>query len=73
MLVGRSWFNLGEKMTISRIVQECEEQGLRELDGDGDFKLRPAFIHLGNELVQNNLVELKKPVGLTHYDIVRLL
>lgn len=36
-------------------------------------KLRGALIHLGNELVENRLVKLKKPAGISHADIVRLV
>ena len=71
MLVGRSWFNLGEKITTARIVEECEDNGLSEIDSNS--KLRVALIHFGNELVKNNLVELKKPAGLSCDDIVRLV
>ena len=70
MLVGRSWFNLGE-ITTARIVEECEDNGLSEIDSKS--KLRAALIHFGNELVINNLVELKKPAGLSRDDIVRLV
>ena len=64
-------FNLGEKIITARIVEECacEENGLSEIDSNS--KLRAALIHFGNELVENNLVELKKPAGLSRDDIVR--
>lgn len=71
MLVGRSWFKLGEKITTARIVDECEENGLSEIDSNS--KLRAALVHFGNELVENNLVELKKPAGLSRDDIVHLV
>ena len=51
-------------------MEECDEHGLSELDSG--LKLRAALIHFGNELAENNLVELKKPAGLTRSDIVRL-
>lgn len=71
MLVGRSWFKLGEKITPARIAEECEENGLSEIDSN--LKLRAALVHFGNELVENNLVELKKPAGLSRDDIVCLV
>ena len=71
MLIGRSWFKIGEKITLARIAQECDDHGLMEVDDQ--LNLRGALIHLGNELVENNLVELKKPAGITRSDIVRLV
>ena len=68
MLIGRSWFEIGEKITIAKIAEQCDEHGLMEVDDQ--LKLRGALIHVGNELVDNNLVELKKPA---YSDIVRLV
>ena len=70
VLIGRSWFKSGEKITVEKISEQCEEHGLAEIDDHS--KLREALIHLGNELVENELVELKKPAGITRSDIVRL-
>ena len=70
MLIGRSWFEIGEKI-IAKIAEQCDEHGLMEVDDQ--LKLRGALIHIGNELVDNNLVELKKPPGITYSDIVRLV
>ena len=36
---------------------------------DDKLKVRGALIHLGNELVENGLVQLKKPAGITREDI----
>ena len=44
--------------TTARIMEECEEHGLSELDIG--LKLRAALIHFRNELAENNLVGLKK-------------
>ena len=70
MLVARSWFNAGEKVTLAKIAQECDDQGLSEMDDK--LKLRGALIHLGNELVENGLVQLKKPAGITREDIIHV-
>ena len=69
MLVGQSWFKLGEKITAR--IAECEENGLSEIDSN--LKLRAALVHFGDELVENNLIELNKPAGLSHDDIVCLV
>ena len=71
VLIGRSWFRSGEKITAEKIAEECDEHGLTEVAKCS--KLREALIHLGNELVENGLVELKKPAGITRSDIVRLV
>ena len=71
VLIGRSWFSSGEKITLQKITEECDEHGLIEVADNS--KLREALIHLGNELVENGLVELKKPAGITRSDIVRLV
>ena len=68
MLVAWSWFSAGEKVTLSRIAQECDDQGLVELDEK--LKLRGALINLGNELIENGLIQLKKPAGISHTDII---
>ena len=52
-------------------MEECEDNGLSEIDSN--LKLRAALVHFGNELVENNLVELKKPAGLSRDDIIRLV
>ena len=71
VLIGRSWFSSGEKITVDKISEQCDEHGLTEMADHS--KLREALIHLGNELVENGLVELKKPAGITRSDIVRLV
>lgn len=68
MLIARSWFCAEEKVTLSRIAQECDDQDLVELDEK--LKLRGALIHLGNDLVENGLIQLKKPAGISRTDII---
>lgn len=53
------------------VEQQCEEYGL--LPPPGEAKLREALIHLGQQLIENECVSLKRPAGLSHSDVIKLL
>lgn len=67
VLIARAWFNVGEKLTVSKIIEECDDLGLAP--PEKQMKLRAALAHLGNELVDNQLLNLKRPAGITVKDI----
>ena len=54
-------------MTVSKIIEECDDLGL--VPSEKQMKLRAVLAHLGNELVDNQLVNLKRPAGITVKDI----
>lgn len=54
-------------MTVSKIIEECDDLGL--IPPEKQMKLRAVLAHLGNELVDNKLVNLKRPAGITVKDI----
>ena len=54
-------------MTVSKIIEECDDLGL--VPPEKQMKLRAVLAHLGNELVDNQLVNLKLPAGITVKDI----
>ena len=55
------------KLTFSKIDEECDDLGLTP--PKSQMKLRAALAHLGNELVNNQMVNLKRPAGITIKDI----
>ena len=59
--------HVGEKVSIAKIEEECDELGLAS--PEGLTKLRAALAHFGNQLVENQLVSLKRPAGISIKDI----
>ena len=52
---------------LSEITEECDDLGLTP--PENRMKLQAALAHLGNELVDSQLVNLKRPAGITIEDI----
>ena len=71
VVVARTWFPRGTKCSLDTIKAECEEHGLSPLPPAKRkcTMLREALIHFGNELVDNMLVTLKHPAGITCEDV----
>ena len=69
VLIARSWFEVGTKVSVNKVAEdpECDDLGLVPLEEQ--MKLRAALAHLGNELVDNKLVNLKRPAGIIIEDI----
>ena len=57
----------GVRATVEEISMEVEDLGLPAAKKSTNF--RAALIHLGNELVKNELVSLFKKAGLSKQDI----
>lgn len=55
---------------MNDISKEVEDLGLPVVNKNANF--RAALIHLGNELVKNELVSLSKKAGLSKQDITIL-
>ena len=72
--MARKWLDgvvgLGVRTKLENIVNEIEELGLPPVPVKSNF--RSALIHLGNELVKNELVKLAKKAGLTKVDVETL-
>lgn len=71
VVVARSWFLVGKKVTVEDVTTNCDEYALEPLPPG--TKLRQALIHFGHELVNNECVRLSKPAGITREDIVKLI
>ena len=72
-MIARAWFKVGEKLSITKIAEECDELGLASPGPQDQIKLRAALAHFGNELAENKLVNLKRPAGITTEDIEFLI
>ena len=69
--MARKWLDVhlgtGVRATVDDISKEIEDLGLPAVKKSANF--RTALIHLGNELVKNELVCLSKKAGLSKQDV----
>jgi len=70
-IVARKWLNnvleRGVRPKVEHVSNEVEDLGLPPVKNGANF--RGALIHLGNELVKNELVSLSKKAGLSKQDV----
>jgi len=60
----------GVRAKVEHVFKEVEDLGLPPVKNGANF--RAALIHLGNELVKNELVSLSKKAGLSKQDVYSL-
>ena len=70
VLVTRTWFeeSYGKKLRINHVIQEARDLGLVHTPNEKTF--HNALIMFGNEIVQEQLVELNKDGGLSKENII---
>ena len=73
IVVARKWLIEGEKKGPKLAMEDVEDAivslGLKSLPKE-NIRLRLALIHLGNELVSQNCVELNKDGGIRPNDVI---
>ena len=71
IVVARKWLIEGEKKGPKLAMEDVEDAivSLKSLPKE-NIRLRLALIHLGNELVSQNCVELNKDGGIRPNDVI---
>lgn len=69
-MIGRGYLKeIGAKAVKETIYEEIDTLGLKPVPPTSTAKLRSCLIHFGRELLDNDLISLKKKGGLTLGDV----